>query len=92
MKAAFHPRTEVAFAPTSSFVKKWPDEAKAQQSQFERPSWAAETKCEAVHEKIEEMGKKAVDLPGKCPLSAREIGIVAFFAGFVVGLFVAKWQ
>lgn len=34
------PTTSVSFAPTTSFVKHYPEEAKAQAAAFSQPSWA----------------------------------------------------
>lgn len=39
----YHPRTNVAFAATAPFQRRWQDEAKAQMQKFTESSWALNT-------------------------------------------------
>lgn len=83
-----HPKVEVAFAPTKSFVKHWPQEVSTQKKKFERPSWA-QPEEENMGKEDEKKGSSCSAPDTKCPMSAREIALVSFFAGVLIG--TALW-
>lgn len=39
----YHPETNVSFAPTEAFKRKWANEAKTQEAKFNTPSWVKAT-------------------------------------------------
>ncbi len=107
MKAIYHPRTDVSFAPTPSFVKRYPDEVAAQVEKLTQRTW--ELKAQAAVPQKEKEEEEVMFIPTQLveepenPLLLKEeerllnevdIGLLlaGFFSGAVVTYLLLRWM
>ena len=79
------PTTDVSFAPTEPFAKRYPNEVKAQSGKFVTPTWAANVAPEEeplfIPTQLEDENPLLEETPRADTASYVAVGIVALLVG-----------